>query len=147
MARRGMKKKTSRSRRSKTVNLVNVAQSVVVGNAMTMGLFGTNLAEFLTGRIDGKFNPGADGYSKVTLPELLGFTASGFRPGNIGGNFGSRTAGDALAYNFNAHGGKMIATMILAPAAFKIGTKLTAGPRRSANKLLDMSGLKKVVKV
>ena len=45
MARRKAKRK---SRRKQPVKLLNLAQGAVVGNAVTMGLFGTSLRTFLT---------------------------------------------------------------------------------------------------
>lgn len=142
-----MKRKTTRRRRNSSINLLNLAQSAVVGNAVTTGLFGVNLAEFVTGRVDGRFTPGSDGYQRITLPELLGFSGSGFSFSKIGGNYGNKTFMDAINYNFDQNGAKMIGTLIAAPIAFKVGSKLTAAPRRSANRLLDMAGLKSVVKV
>jgi len=138
------------TRRSKStgINLFNVAQSAVIAQATTKGLFGTDLLPFLTGRYtDGRFIPGADGYSYITLPELLGFKSNGWSIANIGGNYGSKTFMDAIKYNFDNNGATMVATLLIAPAAFKIAGKLTAKPRRDMNKLLDMAGLKSVVKV
>ena len=71
MARRRTKRKTRRS--PKKTNLLNLAQSVVIGNAVTHGLFDTNMYEFVTGRIGGVYAAGSAGTSnKVTLPALLG---------------------------------------------------------------------------
>mgnify|MGYP003133041660 CR=1 FL=1 len=146
MARRKMKRKT-RTRRKTGINVLNLAQSVVIANATTQGLFGTNLAEFLTGKVDGKFNPGADGYSVITLPELLGFSKDGFSLNRIGGNYGGMSFTKGVQYNFARKGPQMLATLVIVPAAFKVASKLTAKPRRDANKLLDMAGLKSVVSV
>ncbi len=147
MPRRNGKKKTTRRRRNKSINLVKAAQSAVVANAATQGLFGVNLAEFLTGRVNGKFAPGADGYATITLPELLGFSANGWSINRIGGNYGGMSFAKGVAHNFDKAGAQMLATLVIAPIAFKVGEKLTAAPRRSANRLLDMAGLKSVVKV
>jgi len=110
-------------------------------------MFGTTLPEFLTGRVDGKFNPGADGYATITLPELLGFTASGFDMNKIGGNYGGMSFTKGVQYNFGKQGARMLGTLVVVPAAFKVAGKLTAKPRRDANKLLKMAGLNTVVKV
>ena len=150
MARRRMKKKTTR-RKATGINIVKTAEAAVLANATTLGLFGTSLPEFLTGRTrarDFKFMPGGDGYATVTLPELLGFRSSGFSLSGIGGNYGTgKTFMDAVKYNFDKNGAQMVATLFLAPVAFKGGEKLTAKPRRATNRLLDMAGLKTVVKV
>jgi len=142
-----MKRKKTTRRRKQGVNLVNLAQSAIIANATTEGLFGVNLAEFLTGRVDGKFNPGADGYSTITLPELLGFSKSGFSFDKIGGNYGGMSFAKGVQYNFARKGPQMLATLVIVPGAFKVAEKLTAKPRRDANKLLKMAGLNTVVKV
>ena len=57
----------------KRTNLLNVAQSVILGNAVTTTLFNTNMYEFVTGRINGAYTPGSTGQgSQITLPELFG---------------------------------------------------------------------------
>jgi hypothetical protein len=61
MAKRKMKRK---SRRKQPVKLLNVAQGLVVANALTGAVFQTNAFEFLTGRINGAFKPGGDGQSR-----------------------------------------------------------------------------------
>lgn len=147
MARKTMKKKTTRRRRTQPINLLKLGESALLANAVTTGMFGTNLAEFLTGRVDGKFNPSADGYATITLPELAGFNKTGFSLSNIGGSYGSRSFMEGVKYNLSRNGTQMAATLILAPIAFRTFGKLTASPRRSANRLLDMTGLKTVVKV
>ena len=141
-----MKKKTTR-RRSGRINLVNVAESAILADAVTKGLFGANLLGFLTGKVDGKFTPGADGYATITMPELLGFNSQGFALNRIGGNYGSKSFMEGVKYNLSRKGTQMAATLILTPIAFKVGKKLTSKPRRSANRLLDMTGLKSVVTV
>lgn len=145
MARRKTTKR--RTRRKQGVNLLNLAQSAVIANATTEGLFGTNLAEFLTGSVDGKYNPGADGYAVITLPELLGFSKAGWSADRIGGNYGGMSFAKGVRYNFNKKGAQMIGTLVVVPVAFKFAEKLTAKPRRDANKLLKMAGLSSVVKV
>jgi len=147
MARRNMKKKAPRRRKSQRINLVNLAESAILADAVTKGLFGANIVGFLTGRVDGKFTPGADGYATITLPELMGFNSQGFSFQNIGGRYGSKSFLEGVQYNLSRKGTQMAATLILTPIAFKVGKQLTAKPRRSANRLLDMTGLKSVVTV
>jgi len=147
MARRNMKKKAPRRRKSQRINLVNLAESAILADAVTKGLFGANIVGFLTGRVDGKFAPGADGYATITLPELMGFSKTGFSVANIGGRYGTKSFLEGVQYNLANKGTQMAATLILTPIAFKVGKQLTAKPRRSANRLLDMTGLKSVVTV
>jgi len=137
-----------RRQSKKGVNLVNAAQAGIILNAMTQGLFNSNLVDFFTGRTDGVFKAGADGSYRLTLPELLGFTPSGFRTSAIGGVYAqgygfSRVVGDNLRRNAMP----IILTTVLTPAAFKVGKQLTAMPRRDLNKALKALGLKSVVSV
>lgn len=154
MARRKSRKKTRRSSPKRT-NLLNVAQSVILGNAVTETLFNTNMYEFVTGRINGAYTPGAIGQgAQITLPELFGAgmgTQTNAIPGsylgattttNIGyggvavGQFG-QTVQDNLKANF-ASG---LTTLIVTPIAFKVISKLAAKPRREFNKLARTVGL------
>jgi hypothetical protein len=157
MARR---KSRSKSRRSspKRTNLLNVAQSVILGNAVTQTLFNTNMYEFVTGRIDGAFTPGVAGQSsQITLPELLGagmgvgatssvigsgsiyqttITTPGASYGGVHGSFGQ-----ALKDNLSANAVSGLTTMIVTPIAFKVISKLAKKPRAEFNKLARTVGL------
>jgi len=136
------KRKTAkrRSRRSKTVNLMNLAQGVVVGNAITQGFFNNNIYEFFTGRVDGSFSPGGDGSSKISLPELIGFGSGGFGTGNIGG-VAKGTLGKVVQDNFSKNGGMMIGTVILAPFLFKFSKKALRPLLTQGNQLFRGSGV------
>ena len=147
-ARKRTRKAAPRRRASKSVNITNTAQSLILANAMTEGLFGTNLAQFVTGYTDSGFRPGSDGASTITAPELLGFSRNGWSLSRVGGNYGTGSNfTKAVKYNLQNHGGKMVGTLIVVPIAFKVGSKLLARPRRDANKLLKMAGLSSMVKV
>lgn len=151
-----MKRKTPR-RRPKTTNVLNLAQSVILGNAVTSGLFNTNMYEFVTGRINGVYSPGTLATSsQITLPELLGaglgvgsetrqvgsgyltstITSPGAMYGGVHGSFG-----DALKANLQANGVQMATTLIVTPIAFKVISKLAGKPRREFNKLARTVGL------
>lgn len=152
MARRRTKKTTRRSAPKKT-NLLNVAQSVILGNAVTEGLFNTNMYEFVTGRINGEYSPGTVATSsQITLPELLGagfgatekirastFGAITSSPAGYGGVHGS--FGDAVKSNLQANGIQMMTTLVVTPIAFKVISKLASKPRREFNKLARSVGL------
>ena len=157
MARRRNKRKTAR-RAPKRTNLLNVAQSVIIGNAVTEGLFNTNMFEFATGRIDGEYTPGALTQSKqITLPELLGagmgvkgarttvFGGQTYTSGGTDVGYGGVAAPDTLASvlqeNLKDNGVKMISTLIVTPIAFKVISKLASKPRREFNKVAKMVGL------
>lgn len=153
MARRKSKKSSRRSSPKRT-NLLNVAQSVILGNAVTSTLFNTNMYEFVTGRIDGAYTPGAFGQSsQITLPELLGAgmnvtnsvrPAQGYMAGiSTESGYGGVTGGFSLALkeNLQANAISGLTTMIVTPIAFKVISKLAAKPRREFNKLARTVGL------
>ena len=153
MARRKSKKSSRRSSPKRT-NLLNVAQSVILGNAVTSTLFNTNMYEFVTGRIDGSYTPGAAGQSsQITLPELLGAgmnvtnvvrPAQGYMAGiSTTSGYGGVTGGFGLALkeNLAANAVSGLTTMIVTPIAFKVISKLAAKPRREFNKLARTVGL------
>ena len=157
MARRKMKRKTQR--RAKTTNLLGLAQSIVIGNAVTQGLFKTNMYEFVTGRIDGNPSNITSGnvfYSdQITLPELLG-AGLGKMSGEEGGPMGTAGYGgvvpfgsggqgvnftDQVMKNVRAGGVQMATTLEVAPIAFKVFSKLARKPRAEFNKLARTVGL------
>ena len=120
---------------------MNVAVSAAVANAMTEGMFNTNLMEFLTGRINGKYAPGADGSNRLTLPELLGAG-----PGGVGGKFGTMkghtSLGESLATNLSNNGVKMLTAIIVVPMAANVVKKVLRKPvLLPANRLLKSTGL------
>ena len=100
MARRRKSKRNRRSR-PKTTNLLNIAQSVVLGNAVTQGLFNTNMIEFVTGRVDGMSLADSSGAvwtsNKITLPELLGSGLGRFS-GEQGGPMGTAGYGGVVPF-------------------------------------------------
>jgi len=104
-------------------------------------MFNTNLVEFLTGRVNGQFRPGADGSHILTLPELLGAG-----PGGIGGNFGSMkghtSLSESLMTNFKKNAFKMGVAVVVLPMAANIAKKALRKPViLPANRLLKMTGL------
>jgi len=110
-----------------------------VANAVTEGMFQSNIIDFFTGRMDGKFKAGADGSWRLTLPELLGLAGSqGF-----GGTYGSgQDLTSVLKYNLGRNGPKMMATVILAPVVANMATKVLRKPViLPANRLLKSTGL------
>jgi len=153
MARRKNRKSRSRSR-PKTTNVLNLAQSVILGNAVTTGLFNANMYEFVTGRISGTYSPGSFGTrSQITLPELLGagMGASsnpmiGGQPvpglamqAGYGGTYGN--FGTAVMDNIKANAIPTITTLVATPIVFKVISRLASKPRREFNKLARTVGL------
>ena len=134
------KKTKSKRRTTPRFNIVNASQAALLANAITQGMFNTNLVEFFTGNTKGGRPFGADGASVISLPELLGFGSVPF-----GGNYGNSTLTAELRNNLKKNGLMMAGSLILIPVGFKVGKELTGVVRREANKGLRMIGLKKVM--
>jgi len=131
--------KTTRRRRSKPkTNITNLAVSALVANSITQGMFKSNLIDFATGRRDGKYVAGADGSTRLTLPELLGVGSV-----NFGGNYGSGyDLQSVLMKNFKENWATMAVGVILIPVAAKTITKLIRKPViLPANRMLKSVGL------
>ena len=139
MARRKSKAKPRR-KTAKNINILNIAESALLANAVTQGLFNSNIKDFVFGTQDGAFNPGGDGSDRVTLPELIGFG-----PGGFGGNYGTKKGFESFSATVMTNGKEnfmTIATSLIAiPILFSVGSKLTKKPRATTNKLLKMTGL------
>jgi len=152
-ARRRTRKSAPRRRRSSGVNVVNAAQSLIVMNATTRALFGVGALQFATQGWLTEKTTGAQGGAgnswTISASELLGgLTGMGF--GQSGAApWTNDMAGlkAAMERNLKQYGPQAIATVVLAPAAFKVAKKLTSKPRADANRLLKMAGLNTVVKV
>ena len=148
MARRKSSKR--RVRRSTSISLIGLAETVVIGSAATQMFFGTNLLSFLTGYADHEspnigygWRPGADGKSVITLPELLGFTSQGWNLENVGGNYG---AGNTFMSSVNENIGQnflpSIATAFVALIAFKFAKKTFRKPISAVNRQLKGTGVR-----
>jgi hypothetical protein len=144
MARRKSKAKPRR-RTAKNVNILNIAESALLANAVTQGLFNTNLKDFVMGTRDGVYVAGGDGASRLTLPEILGVGKIPF-----GGEYkgsaavakvGFENFSSTVMSNAKANFATMGSSLILIPIGFMVASKLTKKPRASANKLLKMTGL------
>lgn len=147
MARRRTRK-PARRRSPKTINLSGLAESALIANAVTTGVFGLGLRDFIMST-SGK-SAGAsivDGSTQITARELI----AGLTGGNANTQYsitsqGRKTLyGDGLAAtlgnNVKANAGTMLGQLVLIPAGFRVFNKLTSKPRATANKALKMSGL------
>ena len=141
MARRKSKAKP-RSRTAKNFNILNIAESALLANAVTQGLFNSNLKDFVMGTENGVYNAGADGGDRLTLPEILGIGKIPF-----GGSYGSvpkkgfENFSSTVMTNAKNNFMTMGASLILIPIGFTVASKLTKKPRATTNKLLKMTGL------
>tara|TARA_R110000822_G_scaffold52682_2_gene136391 strand:- start:690 stop:1136 length:447 start_codon:yes stop_codon:yes gene_type:complete len=144
MARRKSKAKP-RSRSKPQINLLNIGESALLANAVTQGLFNTNLKDFIMGTRDGAYVAGFDGASRLTLPEIFGVGKTPF-----GGEYQGSSAAPPVGFeNFtstvmsNAKNNFMTmgVSLILIPIGFTVASKLTKKPRATTNKMLKMTGL------
>jgi|TARA_R110000823_G_scaffold235628_1_gene361570 hypothetical protein len=143
MARRKSSKKPRRKTQKK-LNLLGVAESVVIANVVTEGLFNCNAIQFVTGR---GVVAGYDGYMPrntddiITLPELLGMDYN--KNQNMSGGtplmmpFSSVGAAAKIKANAKQNAFTMLGGLIAVPIAFRVATKLTTKPRATFNKMLD----------
>jgi hypothetical protein len=142
MARRKSKAKP-RSRTTKNINVLNIAESALMANAVTQGLFNTNLKDFVMGTRDGAYVAGSDGGSRLTLPEILGVG----KFVDVGGNYGStpeegyENFSSTVMSNAKVNFGSMATSLILIPLGFTVASRLAKKPRATTNKLLKMTGL------
>jgi len=142
MARRKSKAKP-RSRTAKNVNILNIAESALLANAVTQGLFNSNLQDFVMGTRDGVYKAGIDGGDRLTLPEILGIGPKIA----FGGNYGSpplkgfENFSSAVMTNAKNNFGEIATSLIGISVGFKLATRLTKKPRATTNKLLKMTGL------
>ena len=115
---------------------------MLVANAVTTGMFNTNLMEFVTGKVDGSYKPGRDGSWTITLPELFGAG-----PGPVGGMYGSTVGGftGAVRKNIEDNWSTIIMGVVGIPIAAQFATKFLRKPLLNpTNKLLKMAGMKDV---
>jgi len=133
-------KKARRRKSAKQINILGVAESGLILNAVTTNLFNANLGDFFMGTRNGKYVAGADGSTRLTLPEMFGAGAGG-----VGGTYGAtskvQSIGDVMMWNFKKNAPQLIGSLILIPVAFRVGMKLTSKPRSTVNKGLKMTGL------
>jgi hypothetical protein len=120
MARRKSKAQPRR-RTAKNINILNIAESALLANAVTQGLFNSNLKDFVMGTQNGKYNPGADGGDRLTLPEIFGVG-----PGGFGGSYGSKPQvgfenfSSAVTTNAKNNFMTMATSLILIPIGFTV---------------------------
>ena len=127
--------KSTRRRSKPKLNLVDTAVSLIVANAVTDGLAGANLFDFVTGRFKGNFRPGRDGTTRFTLPGL--FVGETFTAGSS-----VQSVTDAVRYNFKKNMMPMLGTILLTPIIAKVGKSVLGKPvLRPLNKIIKSTGL------
>lgn len=124
--------------------MTGTAQSILIADAVSRGMFEVPLMTFLGIRND--FPGGQNNSHELTLKELLNVAVGG--SGAIHpGSFPDGLPG-VLKRNLSQNWMAMSAAAVFIPIGFKIGTKLLRKPViQPANRLLKMAGLGTEVKV
>ena len=135
MARR--KNKRSPRRRFTGLAVLPALEAYVQTAIWTEAALGVNPVQFFTGITSKGFNPGSDGGSVITLPELLGAG-----PGGVGGNFGSYASNLPEAINKNMGGIEGVIMTGLKSAGVGIGFNLVKKMTRKARSGLNRQILK-----
>ena len=130
-------------------SLIDVGTSLVVLNATTQAVFGSNAWNFATDSWFGRpKSPATDSSWEISLYEIV-TTLTGMDTSQHG--FGSSgqglKLGPAIKKNLEANGPTALATVIVAPIAAKILKRVARKPIRDANKLLKMSGIQQATGV
>jgi len=126
------KQKRRAPKRFKGLRVIPAVAALGQATIWTEAALNVNPIQFLTGVVGGKFNPGGDGGSVITLPELLGAG-----PGGVGGNFGAYAENlpEAIAKNIGGMEGLFMTG--LKSVGFGIGvnifTKMTRKARSGIN--------------
>jgi len=145
MARRRSNRKPRRRSPKPMVNLLNLAEGFVVSNAATNALFGSDVIPFMTEGWLTKQTTATDNSWELSAAELFsGLTGGSF---GISSKFGSSgSLQDALKYNLQ-RSGSHVATMILAPIAFRVGKKVARQPINRLNRGIKALGLGSTIKI
>ena len=131
-----------RTRRKPKTNLTNIAQSLLVAQVVSRNTTGLGIYDFLTAgtsmndmRSSGWEQSGDPHSSRITLKEIM-----------QGAQVGSGISiNNAFMSNLKANAVPLIASVILIPVAFNVGSKLLRKPViLPANRLLKSVGLKDV---
>jgi len=114
-----------------------VAETALVANAVTNGMFNANLMDFITGRMDGKYRAGSDGTFRVTIPEMItGVTTSKSYDGGLS---------DIIVKNVKDNAMDLAVGAIAIPMAFRFGKKFLAKPLiNPTNRMLRSAGIDEV---
>jgi len=143
MAKRRGKAK-ARRRTNRSINLLNVAESLVLANVVTEGMFNAGLKDFIMGTRDGKYVAGIDGGARLTLPELLGVGKNVPVGGTYGTEKGYTNLQETLMTNLRKNAPQLAAGLIFIPIGFVVVKKLTSKPRATTNRLLKNIGIKEL---
>jgi hypothetical protein len=144
------RRKSSKPRRRTTnkISLTGLAETAIIGSAMTKMFFNVNLASFFTGVTTGSkagtgFYPSSDGGSRITLPELAGINSRGeFSADRVGGTYASgQTFTSTVLSNMKANAFQAVAVAVVTPIIFRMGKKTFRKPLSTIRKGLKGTGV------
>ena len=147
MARRRTRRKTTRRRSPKPmINLLNFAEGFIVANAGTKAVFGTDVVPFFLDGIVRDQTASTNNSWEISMKELfLGLTGQS----NYGMASSFSADGrlmDAIKHNL-MRSGPQLATIVLAPVAFKAGKRIARKPISQMNKGIKALGLGSTIKI
>jgi hypothetical protein len=126
------------TRRTKSLSVLKVAEQLVVANAVTRGLFDTNLQTFIMPTSSN--SKSWDNSWEITAPELINLVLGG-----TGGMAKEYDIQSAVKRNLRVNGWQTLATVVLAPIGFRMARKvLGKSIVNPANKMLKQVGVKEV---
>ena len=138
---------TTRRRKKQPIKVSTVAQQLIIANAITRGVAGTNLIPFLT---EGWLRDATSG-SAYGSGNSWTFSAAELVKGLGNGTFGMSSQWQeygiqkAFEKNLKANGAMMVATVIGTPILFRLGMKFLNKPIiLPANRLLRSMNIKEV---
>jgi len=122
-----------RTRRTKTTSALKIAESALIADAITKGVFNADLRSFLMSEV-GAANTSGTKFTQITLRELL----SGATTGDYGTTYSAtyqgkkstygNSIGEQIKANIKANGLMMAFNLIAIPVAFKVGRQVLAKP-------------------
>ena len=137
-------KSKRRTRRKPKLSLTNTAQGLIIASALSRGAFKVPLSVFLG--LSNTFPGGTNSSDEITLRELVNLAlggAGGIHPASFPDGFAQ-----VMKNNIKKNWPMMVASSVLVPVGFRIGTKLLRKPIITPiNKMLKMTGLGSEVKV
>ena len=115
---------------------------------MTKMFFNVNLASFITGVTTGSnqgtgYFPNSDGGSRITLPELVGFTATqGFQVDKIGGTYNTgETFTSTVMKNVQKNAMQSLMIAFVTPFVFRFGKRTFRKPLTMIRRGLKGTGV------
>ena len=144
MAKRGRKKSTTpRRRKSKAINLVNLGESLLVGNVITEGLFNMNMYDFfLAGTGFSNQNWTGQGESTISFRELITWPASATTGSTV-----TESRFNVIRENLKTSLVPMVGGLIAVRVGSKIVNKQLRPMLTQGNKVIKMAGFGDMVKV